>query len=312
MNIDAPSGTRIEVTDHYARRSRTEVVGAARPEGLRTSVGGRRPATDFGGSRLPVAPRRLVTMEFVDMEDRSRLLARVPREICASAWPASPGARITVDKMEEGPPTGTPVNIEISGRRLRRPGRIWPIRSRSGSATSPVWWTSPTTTTAPCPRSRVQPGRRQGRPLRPADLRHRRHHPHGPARRRNGQVPGGRGRIRHRRPLPAAFPAARWRTWRTPTVFYEGKTIPAVRLRQHRVRDRAGRDPPHRRPARGHRQRRCRPPGYNANALLAEVQQTLADFDAAAGLHHRLHRRERGPGGGLGLPERRLRRSPSC
>ena len=47
--------------------------------------------------------------------------------------------------------------------------------------------------------------------------------------------------------------------------------------------------------------------GFNGNDLLAEVQERLADFDLPAGLHDRLHRRERGPGGGVGLSRQGLR-----
>ena len=34
------------------------------------------------------------------------------------------GARITVDKQEEGPPTGAPINIEISGENFEQLGAI--------------------------------------------------------------------------------------------------------------------------------------------------------------------------------------------
>jgi len=53
-------------------------------------------------------------MEFVDMEDRSRSSRDALEELRGSLADFT-GAQITVDKMEEGPPTGAPVNIEISG-----------------------------------------------------------------------------------------------------------------------------------------------------------------------------------------------------
>nr|MEE4269488.1 efflux RND transporter permease subunit [Candidatus Krumholzibacteria bacterium] len=112
VNIKAPSGTRIEVTDHYTR----EVEKAVRevPDLIAfNSVVGVTHGNELGGAEPPKY-QSTVTMEFVDMEDRS-MSSRTSLENLREELKSLTGARITVDKMEEGPPTGKPVNIEISG-----------------------------------------------------------------------------------------------------------------------------------------------------------------------------------------------------
>jgi len=111
VNIDAPSGTRIEVTDHYASIIETEVAQLPDLKEYNATVGA--PINSQMGGQLP-SHQAMVTMEFVDMADRGGS-SRQYLEDLRTALKDFTGARITVDKMEEGPPTGPPVNIEISG-----------------------------------------------------------------------------------------------------------------------------------------------------------------------------------------------------
>ncbi|MCP4572046.1 MAG: DUF805 domain-containing protein [bacterium] len=113
VNIDGPSGTRIEVTDHYAEQ--VEQLMPELGEDLKeyvTAVGVPIDAQSAGGT-LP-SHQGQVTLEFVDLEEREGsswdALAHVRQRLAAFT-----GANITVDKMEEGPATGKPVNIEVSG-----------------------------------------------------------------------------------------------------------------------------------------------------------------------------------------------------
>ncbi len=113
VNIEAPSGTRIEVTDAYAKHVEGAVSGvgdliayngqAGAGQGNGLAVGGEAPSH-----------QGLVTMEFVDMEDRSRSSRDALADLREQLQDFT-GARITVEKMEQGPPVGKPVNIEISG-----------------------------------------------------------------------------------------------------------------------------------------------------------------------------------------------------
>ena len=112
VNIEGPSGTRIEATDHYAAQVEQEVKKVPDLKAYAAAVGtGSGNGLGGGASSSHLA---MVTMEFVDMEDRSQS-SRLSLEDLRTALRDFTGAQITVDKMEEGPPTGKPVNIELSG-----------------------------------------------------------------------------------------------------------------------------------------------------------------------------------------------------
>jgi len=112
VKIEAPSGTRIEVTDNLARQIEKEVAKVPDLKAYATSVGTPIDASS-GGAGLP-SHQGGITLEFVDMVDRTQS-SRQSIEDLRTKLSTVTGARITVDKMEEGPPTGKPVNIEISG-----------------------------------------------------------------------------------------------------------------------------------------------------------------------------------------------------
>jgi multidrug efflux pump len=112
VNIDAPSGTRIEMTDHYADIVEKQVVECADLLAYTTSVGTPINPQSSGGS-LP-SHQGSVTIEFADMADRNQS-SFLSLEQLRDRLAGFTGARLTVQKVEEGPPTGAPVNIEISG-----------------------------------------------------------------------------------------------------------------------------------------------------------------------------------------------------
>ncbi len=64
-----------------------------------------------------------IGIQFVDFKDRMSPTA-ADIETIRERLRAITGARVTVDKQEEGPPTGSPINIEISGDNFRRLGAI--------------------------------------------------------------------------------------------------------------------------------------------------------------------------------------------
>ncbi len=109
--IDAPSGTRIEVSDVYTREVEAAVAEVPELKAYTGQVGAE--IGTFAAAQAP-AHKSLVTMEFIDIEDRSRPSARSIEEL-REELSGFTGARLTIDKQEEGPPTGPPVNIEISG-----------------------------------------------------------------------------------------------------------------------------------------------------------------------------------------------------
>jgi multidrug efflux pump subunit AcrB len=113
-------GTNLEASDRTAReaQARVEELLADNPQSaanvrdilINVGVGG--DAMFGGGSSSPERSR--VTLNMVDYLDRAEpsteTLARIRDQLTGI-----PGAQITIDKDQQGPPTGAPVNIEISG-----------------------------------------------------------------------------------------------------------------------------------------------------------------------------------------------------
>ncbi|MBU8870718.1 MAG: efflux RND transporter permease subunit [Gemmatimonadales bacterium] len=112
VNITGPSGTRIEATDHYTALVEKEVDKITDLKAYAASVGSG--AGNGIGGGVSSSHLATVTMEFVDMEDRSRSSRQALADL-RSVLKDFTGAQLTVDKMEEGPPTGLPINIELSG-----------------------------------------------------------------------------------------------------------------------------------------------------------------------------------------------------
>ena len=110
--IEAPSGTRIELTDSYAHRIEAAVAEVGDLVAYTTAVGVA--MGDMGGGESAPSHQALVQFEFVDKIDRARsshaALDDLRQQLVDFA-----GAAITVEQREEGPPTGKPVNIEIKG-----------------------------------------------------------------------------------------------------------------------------------------------------------------------------------------------------
>ena len=114
-----PIGTDAEVTDsvtQIAERKVYGIIGENNPnvESVITNVG--------LGAGDPQNPDRVatpnkgkVTVAFVDFGSRVNFSTSECLEQIRETVKEIPGARITVDKEQNGPPTGKPINIEISG-----------------------------------------------------------------------------------------------------------------------------------------------------------------------------------------------------
>jgi multidrug efflux pump subunit AcrB len=121
VQIEAPSGTRIEMSDHYANTVEDAIGDLPDLVAFVTEVGSGGNA-GFSSDSAPPHLTRL-SMEFVRKEYRSQSsnlsLDRL-REVLATFT----GAKLFVEKQEEGPPTGKPVNIEIAGDDFEILGRL--------------------------------------------------------------------------------------------------------------------------------------------------------------------------------------------
>lgn len=113
VHIKAPEGTNLDASDSLVSKVETIV---SEYEDIRYvvsnigSVGG--DPFSQGGTGTHISR---VALDFKDFHDRSRPSSEIIREIRAKVLSAVRGAEVQVEKEEEGPPTGPPVNIEITG-----------------------------------------------------------------------------------------------------------------------------------------------------------------------------------------------------
>ena len=110
--VEAPSGTRIELTDAYTQQVEQQVAAVGDLVDYSASVGVS--VNGMGNGESAPSNNAMVMMEFVDKIDRKRSSAEALEELRANLASFT-GARLTVEKREEGPPTGKPVNIELAG-----------------------------------------------------------------------------------------------------------------------------------------------------------------------------------------------------
>jgi multidrug efflux pump len=119
VTVEAPTGTRAEVTDGIARRLEELVRGYdgfADVESKVATVGGGGGSGDAlmgGGPSGPESGR--ITLSFVDFKQRQYDAFDYLAILQAGLGADIAGAEVTVDKPQDGPPSGPPVNLEIVG-----------------------------------------------------------------------------------------------------------------------------------------------------------------------------------------------------
>jgi multidrug efflux pump subunit AcrB len=115
VQIEAPLGTRVEETDRIARQIEAELDGLPGREDIQSVVTtvGSMLTTDFGqntGTHLGT-----VAINFVDYQERQTDAFETLELIRRTVGQNIAGADISVEVPNEGPPTGRPVTIEITG-----------------------------------------------------------------------------------------------------------------------------------------------------------------------------------------------------
>ena len=119
VSVEAPVGTSAAVTNGYARRLKEEVdalAGVVDAETIVTTVGstgGGGGPMGGGGPSGPEAAR--VTLSMADYQERRFDVFVTLGDMQENIGKDLAGGEIRVDKVEEGPPSGPPVNIEIAG-----------------------------------------------------------------------------------------------------------------------------------------------------------------------------------------------------
>ena len=113
VNIKAPEGTNLDTSDKLVSQAEEIVSEYEDIRYVISNIGalGGDPFSQ-GGTGTHI---NRVVLDFKDFHDRSRPSSEIVNEIRQRILKTIRGAEIQVEKEEEGPPTGAPINIEISG-----------------------------------------------------------------------------------------------------------------------------------------------------------------------------------------------------
>jgi multidrug efflux pump subunit AcrB len=125
INAEAPIGTNVETSNRIAQTIEDRILqllggnpeSEANIENLLVGVGVGGDQRFGGGADSP--ERSQVSLNMVDYEERPESSTRTLKKLRAQLQ-GIPGTDIEFTKQEQGPPTGPPVNIEISGPEFDR------------------------------------------------------------------------------------------------------------------------------------------------------------------------------------------------
>jgi len=121
VEIETPVGTRAAATDELVRAVEAELANVPERGDWKSIVavtggGGGGGASAMTGQGGPGGPNRgRVTVNFVDFQDRGKPSDVTLRELQAAIGKNVAGATVSVEALQEGPQQGQPVNIEIVG-----------------------------------------------------------------------------------------------------------------------------------------------------------------------------------------------------
>jgi multidrug efflux pump subunit AcrB len=116
VNIKAPEGTNLNTSDQLVAEAEKIVAEYEDIRYVISNIGalGGDPFSQ-GGTGTHISR---VVLDFKDFHDRSRPSSEIVNEVRKRILATMKGAEIQVEKEEEGPPTGKPINIEISGENI--------------------------------------------------------------------------------------------------------------------------------------------------------------------------------------------------
>ena len=122
VHIKAPEGTNLDASDRLVKQAEKVVLQYPDIEFVIANVGseGGNPF-ESGGVGTHISR---ITLDFLESSKRSRSSKEVVAEIRKRLLGIITGAEVRVEKAEEGPPTGKPVNLEIAGPDIRELGEL--------------------------------------------------------------------------------------------------------------------------------------------------------------------------------------------
>lgn len=122
VHIRAPEGTSLDASDQLVSQVEAIVMEYEDIKHVIANVG------SAGGDPFaaggPGTHLSRVALDFKDFHERSQSSTKTVDEIRKRVLAAIAGAEVQVEKEEGGPPTGPPVNMEISGRDIRVLGEL--------------------------------------------------------------------------------------------------------------------------------------------------------------------------------------------
>ena len=118
--VEFPIGTSIEATNTFVDKMEDEMMAKLEPyggilESVITQVGEGTGDPTQGPSIQSTPHKAKITIGFVDYIDRQGIDTNEAMEVIRELAKVYPGVLITVDKQQNGPPVGNPVNIEFVG-----------------------------------------------------------------------------------------------------------------------------------------------------------------------------------------------------
>jgi len=121
--VEMPISTDIEVTDSVMQIFQAKVFEILKPhmdivESVLTLTGKGAIGQNEGFTGRGGGPNRgIVTINFVDFEDRGGYSTlNIKNQLEESFVNLYPGITVSIEKQRQGPPTGKPINIEVSGK----------------------------------------------------------------------------------------------------------------------------------------------------------------------------------------------------
>ncbi len=120
--IKAPEGTNLNASDRLVQQA--EQIVSQYPD-IRYVIAnaGSEGGDPFSSGGVGTHISK-ITLDFLDIHDRSRPSSEVVKEVRTRIAQALKGAEVRVEKEEGGPPTGLPVNLEIAGKDIALLGEL--------------------------------------------------------------------------------------------------------------------------------------------------------------------------------------------
>ena len=122
VNIKAPEGTNLDTSDKLVAQVEEILADYQDIRYIISNIGalGGDPFSQ-GGTGTHI---NRVVLDFKDFHDRSRPSSEIIKEVRRRILDTIQGAEVQVEKEQEGPPTGAPINIEISGEDIIQLGAL--------------------------------------------------------------------------------------------------------------------------------------------------------------------------------------------